>query len=750
MAMANTPQSLPKRHPNGTAAFRQEIIAYLRELVNKVAPSKPNIAPEAHVHACYLDLCFGITNQEPQNVGRWLQRCNTCTFFQWVTPAIPQRELQAAGILEQLSILRAIQPIRRNHKDVVDDPPSTPATVASAQTPQAIGPRVGRDQRIQGALAMTAHAITVIIWRQSTDHPSPDTYLYAVMPPSTPSPTLNLQEIVLLRGPAVEWLRGQMPEYLNLDMKRGTRAGYSQRKATEFIEHFGLGLQREDDGRTHDPLEGLPLRTGPATAGALQENTKIAPSLISFAPLTKKTHAKSVFARAHSSELKTRMNTKVRALELPTQNNLAFWYEALNELWDAETPEEQAEWYRQAEQQNNQVSGEASAAEIDSNQQLAPATLQKVLQHLLGREPNQIGEAVFHLQGAMLGQGDMIQIFSCCVGPPGAEELESYYGEYDTHLSRPFVDWAHHVLSPVTTPYVDGVTVQPNGMPVMPDLDTEELSNAQFTQLLAEYLAHAWRFAHTAVGAPTVPPIPWTKVASSPDQFVHPNRLPQNITFKKPSDMLVCIHSQHCEIEEIPEYETEIPGHAIPADGQMQKLPTETSGSNLRTTYMVTQAAQYHEIPPPNTLEAQTEATAGHTSEDNQSSRQDHVEEPHSLHEPETPLPGRSTCRATSPSAGASAADLQHELPGPSKGQAKRKTCVDKEVTQTKEPQGRGKRPRMLSEKAAIAEQERVARTSLSASHGCGGGKRGIRGSRGRGLEYGATRPREPSGNCTR
>ncbi|KAF8507873.1 hypothetical protein JB92DRAFT_3098182 [Gautieria morchelliformis] len=137
----------------------------------------------------------------------------------------------------------------------------------------------------------------------------------------------------------------------------------------------------------------------------------------------------------------------------------------------------------------------------------------------------------------------------------------------------------------------------------------------------------------------------------------------------------------------------------------MQKLPTETSDSNLRTTYMVTQAVQYHEIPPPNTLKAQTEATAGHTSEDNQSSRQDHVEEPHSLHEPETPLLGRSTCRATSPSAGASATDLEHKLPGPSKGQAKRKTCVDKEVTQTKEPQGCGKRPRMLSEKAAIAEQ---------------------------------------------
>ncbi|KAF8530857.1 hypothetical protein JB92DRAFT_367075 [Gautieria morchelliformis] len=74
----------------------------------------------------------------------------------------------------------------------------------------------------------------------------------------------------------------------------------------------------------------------------------------------------------------------------------------------------------------------------------------------------------------------------------------------------------------------------------------------------------------------------------------------------------------------------------------------------------------------------------------------------------ETPLQGRSTCRATSPSAGASAADLEPELPGPSKGQAKRKTCMDKEVTQTKEPQGRGKRPRMLSEKAAIAEHPHI------------------------------------------
>ena len=62
-----------------------------------------------------------------------------------------------------------------------------------------------------------------------------------------------------------------MLEYLNLDMKHGTRAAISQHKATKFIEHFGLGLQCQDDGHMHDALEGLSLHTGPATAGALQE-----------------------------------------------------------------------------------------------------------------------------------------------------------------------------------------------------------------------------------------------------------------------------------------------------------------------------------------------------------------------------------------------------------------------------------------------------------------------------------------------
>ncbi|KAF8519927.1 hypothetical protein JB92DRAFT_2896501, partial [Gautieria morchelliformis] len=66
------------------------------------------------------------------------------------------------------------------------------------------------------------------------------------------------------------------------------------------------------------------------------------------------------------------------------------------------------------------------------------------------------------------------------------------------------------------------------------------------------------------------------------------------------------------------------------------------------------------------------------TPEDKHSSRQDHVEEPHSLHEPKThfwggvPVSNKPKCR--------SAADLEPELPGPSKGQAKRQTCVDKEV----------------------------------------------------------------------
>ncbi|KAF8520557.1 hypothetical protein JB92DRAFT_3141474 [Gautieria morchelliformis] len=502
--------------------------------------------------------------------------------------------------------------------------------------------------------------------------------------PATP----NLQEIVLLRGPATEWLRGHMPEYLNLDMKRGTHAAFSQRKASEFIDHFGLGSQRQGDGSTHNPLEGLLLHTGPDTTGALQEaitrwflnnakahranKTKIAPSLISFAPPSKKSHAKSVFAQAHSSELKTRMNAKVRALELPTQNNLPFWYEALNELWDLETPEEQAEWHRKAAEQNKQVPGEASVAEIDSNQELAP-----------------IGQAVFHLQGAMLGQGDVIRTFSCCIGPPGAEELESYYSEYDSHLSHPFVDWAHHVLSPVATPHVDGVTVNPNGTPVMPDLDTEELSNVQFTQLLEEYLVHAWRFAHAVVGAATVPPIPWTNITSSPDQFVHPSRFPKNITFRKPSDMLgahrqlLYLHIiEHqdpldelhqfeftpiSEIEEIPEYEIETPGHTIHADGQMPTLPMETLASDLRMTYVVTNVAQYDEIPPPNTLEAQPEETAEPVAT-LEMLPQDNLEDPahpldvvqqHPPHDPEMGLPGLSTFPAQRPSAFPLTGDLE-------------------------------------------------------------------------------------------
>ena len=67
-------------------------------------------------------------------VLNWHHLCqwNTCTFFQWVTPAIPKQELQATGILEELFILHAIQPIHCNHKDAVHDSPSTPATVTSA------------------------------------------------------------------------------------------------------------------------------------------------------------------------------------------------------------------------------------------------------------------------------------------------------------------------------------------------------------------------------------------------------------------------------------------------------------------------------------------------------------------------------------------------------------------------------------------------------------------------------------------
>ncbi|KAF8482256.1 hypothetical protein JB92DRAFT_1685214 [Gautieria morchelliformis] len=173
----------------------------------------------------------------------------------------------------------------------------------------------------------------------------------------------------------------------------------------------------------------------------------------------------------------------------------------------------------------------------------------------------------------------------------------------------------------------------------------------------------------------------------------------------------------------------------------MPTLPTETLASDLRTTYVITNVAQYDEIPPPNTLEAQPEETAEPIAT-LEMLPQDNLEDPahpldvvqrHPPHDPEMGLPGLSTCPVQRPSAFPLTGDLEPRVPGRSQGQPKRHTCMDKEATETKELQGRGKRPRILSEKGAIAEQECAARTSLSASHSRGAGKGGSRGSRGRG-----------------
>ena len=209
----------------------------------------------------------------------------------------------------------------------------------------------------------------------------------------------------------------------------------------------------------------------------------------------------------------------------------------------------------------------------------------------------------------------------------------------------------------------------------MSDLDTEELSNVQFTQLLEEYLSHAWceyhhlpkgavwvtclfhaGFAHTAVcGCSHCAPhfldqghkFPWS--ICTPQLLAPKNHLQEAQWYARRTlptslppyhwtsssfwwDTSVCIHSQHWD-QRNPWVQNWNPrtwnvGHIChlpvdsclsdtlirPANGQMQKLPTETLGSNLRTTYMVTQTLQCHEIPPPNTLEAQTEDTAGHMS----------------------------------------------------------------------------------------------------------------------------------------
>ncbi|KAF8482372.1 hypothetical protein JB92DRAFT_1674741 [Gautieria morchelliformis] len=133
----------------------------------------------------------------------------------------------------------------------------------------------------------------------------------------------------------------------------------------------------------------------------------------------------------------------------------------------------------------------------------------------------------------------------------------------------------------------------------------------------------------------------------------------------------------------------------------MPTLPTETFASDLRTTYVVTNVAQYDEIPPPNTLEAQPEETAEPIAT-LETLPQDNLEDPahpldvvqrHPPHDPEMGLPGLSTCPAQRPSAFPSTGDLEPRVPGRSQGQPKWHTCVDKEATETKELQGRGKRP---------------------------------------------------------
>ena len=58
------------------------------------------------------------------------------------------------------------------------------------------------------------------------------------------------------------------------------------------------------------------------------------------------------------------MNAVIKALQLPTQQNLKYWKDALEEKWGALTPLERHKWETRAEAQNSGVQDKPSESEI--------------------------------------------------------------------------------------------------------------------------------------------------------------------------------------------------------------------------------------------------------------------------------------------------------------------------------------------------------------------------------------------------
>jgi hypothetical protein len=68
--------------------------------------------------------------------------------------------------------------------------------------------------------------------------------------------------------------------------------------------------------------------------------SKVAANLVTFFGPAHKVSGKSMFVENHVAEIKTNMKTQIHSLNLPTQHNLKYQHEALDEIWNRLTATE--------------------------------------------------------------------------------------------------------------------------------------------------------------------------------------------------------------------------------------------------------------------------------------------------------------------------------------------------------------------------------------------------------------------------
>ncbi|KIJ23835.1 hypothetical protein M422DRAFT_275503 [Sphaerobolus stellatus SS14] len=177
-------------------------------------------------------------------------------------------------------------------------------------------------------------------------------------------------------------------------------------------------------------------------------------SLLSFAPLVK-IPARSMYATAHCEDINREVAARIKAGNLDTTHNFRLWNFIVSERWEAMDENGRTYWHqraREAEEAKN--SEEGRLAHIYSNQHALLPTLEALLTTLPGQGVNQIGEAVFHIQCAYIGEDKDMRTFSFAVGTPEVPELCEHAPRYQETISSPFIAWAKHCLKglPPETP----------------------------------------------------------------------------------------------------------------------------------------------------------------------------------------------------------------------------------------------------------------------------------------------------------